>query len=46
MRKNKVTEIFVPRYAELLVQEIWPLIKEVEELIIYFPDYLEITESR
>ena len=42
MRKNKVTEIFVPRYAELSVLEIWSLIKDVEELMIYFPDYSEM----
>ena len=31
----------MPRYAELSVQEICPLIKDAEELMIYFPDYLE-----
>ena len=41
MRTNKVTEIFVPQYAEISVKEIWPLIKDVEELMIYFSDYSE-----
>ena len=29
----------VPRYSELSVEEIWPMIKEVADIMVYFPDY-------
>ena len=38
---SEITEIIVPRYKEFSVKNIWPFVKEVDELSIYFPDYTE-----
>ena len=39
LKQNKVTEIIIPRYNKLKVGKVWPLVKEAEDLIEYFPDY-------
>ena len=39
LKQNKVTEIIIQRYNELKVGKVWPLVKEAEDLIEYFPDY-------
>ena len=31
----------VPHYPELSVGEIWPLIQDVSDILIYFPDYTD-----
>ena len=31
----------MPRYQELSVDKVWPLVREVEDLAQYFPDYKE-----
>ena len=39
IKVESVTEIIVPRYSELSVERIWPLIQATEDLNLYFPDY-------
>ena len=39
LKQSQVVEIIVPRYAELRVDKIWPLVNEIENLTCYFPDY-------
>ena len=39
IKKGKIIEIVVPRFKELSVKYIWPLVKEVNDLLEYFPDY-------
>ena len=34
-----MVELSIPKFRELAVEKIWPMIKEVPDLIIYFPDY-------
>ena len=41
MKKDNVTEILLPRYSELSAQEIWTLIKDVDEIMTYFHDYTD-----
>ena len=38
---NDVRMIPVPKYSELSIAKLWPNIKEVPELNIYFPDLKE-----
>ena len=40
IKQKDITTIEVPRYEELAVAKIWPLIKEADNLFQYFPDYL------
>ena len=40
LKQKDVITIEVPKYAELSVAKIWPLIKETDDLLQYFPDYL------
>ena len=37
MKQSHVADTMIPRYSELKVENIWPLVKE--ELINYFSDY-------
>ena len=37
LRKESVINLNVPRYKELLVHSIWPLVREVSSLTQYFP---------
>ena len=39
LKAEKVSEIVVPRYKELSVESIWPLVKCAEDLYSHFPDY-------
>ena len=39
LKLSHVVDMMVPRYNELRVKNIWPLIKDVNDLMIYFPDY-------
>ena len=39
IKQDKIIELHVPQYKELSVQNIWPMVKEVEDLMLYFPDY-------
>ena len=40
MIKQKDITIFdVPRYEELSVSKIWPLIKKIDDIMEHFPDY-------
>ena len=39
MKLEEVTMIPVPRYKELGVKPVWEIIKEVPELLSYFPDF-------
>ena len=39
VKVESVTEIIVPRYNELSVERIWPLVQVAEDLNSYFPDY-------
>ena len=39
LKQNEVIKIIVPRYEELKVEQVWPLIKEIDDLMLYFPDY-------
>ena len=41
MKNSSITEIIVPRYQELSVEQIWPMIKDFDDIAIYFPDYTE-----
>ena len=48
MKKHKVIRILVPRYSELSVDEIWSMIKEINDIMEYFKDYTkkQIPESK
>ena len=39
MKRRDVAEIEVPRFQELSVQKMWPLVKEDDELNQYFPNH-------
>ena len=39
LKQNEVIKIIVPRYEELKVEQVWPLVKEIDDLMLYFPDY-------
>ena len=39
LKQTKVIEIVIPRYNELKVSNVWPLVSDAEDLMIYFPDY-------
>ena len=39
LEKTEVIILSVPRFHELNVKDIWELVKEVDELLQYFPDY-------
>ena len=39
LKQTHVVEIIDPGYAELRVENIWPLVKENEDFMNYFPDY-------
>ena len=41
MKNSRITEIIVHRYPELSVEQIWPMIKDFDDIAIYFPDYAE-----
>ena len=38
LKQTHVVEIIIPRYAELRVENVWPLVKEIDEFMNYFPD--------
>ena len=38
-KQRDITIFDVPRYEELSVSKIWPLIKEAADILEYFPDY-------
>ena len=39
LKQNEITNIEIPKYGELSVQKIWPLVKEAQDLFEYFPNY-------
>ena len=39
VKVKSVTEIIVPKYSELSIERIWPLVQATEDLNLYFPDY-------
>ena len=39
MKQSKVIEIIIPRYNELKVSNVWPLMNDTDDLMDYFPDY-------
>ena len=39
LKQTHVIDMIIPRYNELKVINIWSLVKEVDELMSYFPDY-------
>ena len=39
LKQNEITNIEIPKYEELSVQKIWPLVKEAQDLFEYFPNY-------
>ena len=39
MRQDKVTSLIVPRFKELSISKIWSMIQEIDDVMIYFPDY-------
>ena len=40
IKQKDINTIEVPKYAELSVAKIWPLVKKADDLLLYFPDYL------
>ena len=32
-------ELSIPKFKEHVVEKIWPMIKKVPDLLVYFPDY-------
>ena len=46
LKQSRVVEIIVPRYAELRVDKLWPLVNEIENLAFYFPEYSHKTTAR
>ena len=41
LKKSKLIEVVVPRFNELKVENVWSLIREVEDINVYFPDLKE-----
>ena len=41
IKQGDVIKIIVPRYKELSVDKIWEMISEIDDLMLYFPDYKE-----
>ena len=41
MKKSKLIEVVVPRFNELKVENVWNLIREAEDINVYFPDLKE-----
>ena len=39
LKQNEVIQIIVLRNEELKVEQVWPLIKEIDDLMLYFPYY-------
>ena len=39
LKQENEVDMIIPRYNELKFINIWPLVKEVEELMSYFQDY-------
>ena len=39
LRKNSVIEVIIPKFKELSVENIWPMVKDVPELNKFFPDF-------
>ena len=39
LKRNKVVEMLIPRFKELSVENIWPLVKVAGDLNEYFLDY-------
>ena len=39
LKQAKVIEIVMPRYNELKVSNVWPIVSDAEDLMIYFPNY-------
>ena len=39
LKQKEVTIIDIPKYEELSVKNIWPLVKAANDLCEYFPDY-------
>ena len=38
MKQAKIVDIIIPRYEELKVENVWPLVKQNDDIIVYFPD--------
>ena len=38
MKQAKIVDITIPRYDELKVENVWPLIKQNDDIMVYFPD--------
>ena len=39
MKKRNLIELYIPRFREIAIEKIWPMIKDVQDLMVYFPDY-------
>ena len=39
LKKNSVVEVIVPKFKEFSVENIWPMVKDVPDLIKFFPDF-------
>ena len=39
IKQSAVVEMIIPRYNEMKANNVWPLVKEINELMIYFSDY-------
>ena len=39
IKQGDVIKIIVPRYKELSVDKIWQMISEIDDLMLYFPEY-------
>ena len=41
LKQVDVIKLHIPKYKELKVQAIWDLVKDVDEVFSYFPDYTD-----
>ena len=41
LKQEEIAELQIPQYKELSVKSVWPLVKDVADLMKYFPDYKE-----
>ena len=39
LKQVDVIKLHIPKYKELKVQAVWDLVKDVDEVFSYFPDY-------
>ena len=39
LKKNSVVEVIVPKFQEFSVEDIWPMVRDVPDLIKFFPDF-------